>query len=336
MPNPRKLLYPFSLLYGGITGIRNYLYDHGILNSEEYEFPVITIGNLNVGGTGKSPMTEYLLKLLHEEYKVATLSRGYKRTSKGFQFVEIEDEASKSGDEPLQFKNKFPDVLVAVDANRKEGIARLKKENPEVIILDDAFQHRKVKGGFQILLTAYGDLYRKDLILPAGNLREPVSGARRADVTVVTKCPPDLSEEEMAKIRNILKPAAHQEIYFSYIRYSEEIISENKRMKLDEIDPSFTLVTGIARPEPLLKFLKSKNLFPEHLQFPDHHNFSEKEIKNLKNKEMILTTEKDYMRLKKKLKNGQLFYLPIESSFLQKGESFDRKIVDFIQKKMRR
>lgn len=333
MPNPRKLLYPFSLLYSGITGIRNYLYDQGILDSEEYDFPVITIGNLNVGGTGKSPMTEYLLKLLHEKYKVATLSRGYKRSSQGFQIVEVGDDASKAGDEPLQFKNKFPDVLVAVDANRREGIALLKKKKPDVIILDDAFQHRKVKAGFQILLTAYGDLYRKDLVLPAGNLRESISGARRADVIVVTKCPQDLSEEEMSRIRKILKPAVHQEVYFSYIKYSEEIISANRSIKLQELDSSFTLVTGIANPKPLLDFLKSKKLSPDHLRFPDHHNFSEKEIRNLKNKELILTTEKDFMRLKNKLKAGQLFYLPIESSFVKSGKNFDQKIVDFIQKK---
>ncbi|AVR44046.1 tetraacyldisaccharide 4'-kinase [Christiangramia fulva] len=333
MFNPRKLLYPFSLLYGGVTAVRNYLYDHSFLKSQEYSLPLITIGNLSVGGTGKSPMTEYLLNLLHKNYKLATLSRGYKRSSKGFQLVEVNDEVSKSGDEPLQFKNKFPDMLVAVDANRRKGIEKLLKFHPDVIILDDAFQHRKVKGGFQILLTAYGDLYKKDLVLPAGNLREPKTGASRADMIVVTKCPQNLSEEEMLEITDLLKPEVHQKIYFSYINYSEEIISEKEKMKLAEIDSSFTLVTGISNPKPLLDHLHSKNIHLKHLKFPDHHNFSEKEIEILNTKRSILTTEKDYMRLRKRLDTDKLFYLPIEISFLKEGNNFDRRILDFIQKK---
>ncbi len=333
MPNPRKLLFPFSLLYGGVTVVRNYLYDKEFLISQEYELPVISIGNLNMGGTGKSPMTEYLLKLLHEKYKVATLSRGYKRSSKGFQLIEADDEVSKSGDEPLQFKNKFPDVLVAVDANRREGISRLKEFNPEVIILDDAYQHRKVKAGFQILLTSYGDLYPEDLLLPAGNLRETVSGASRADVIVVTKCKPELSEEEMRQIIHTLKPTPYQEVFFSYIRYSNEVISEERTIRLEELTSSFTLVTGIANPKPLLDYLQKKNLHPKHLRFPDHHNFSEKEIDRLNEESLIVTTEKDYMRLKKSLRKSNLFYLPIETSFLKKGEAFDSKVLAFVQKK---
>lgn len=333
MPNFRKLLYPFSLLYGGITSVRNYLYDKDFLKSATYDLPVITIGNLNVGGTGKSPMTEYLLKLLRVNYKVATLSRGYKRESKGFQMVETHDAAWKAGDEPLQFKNKFPDVLVAVDANRREGIEKLKEFKPEVILLDDAFQHRRVEGGFQILLTAYGDLYANDLILPAGNLRESVAGAKRANVIVVTKCPSDLSEEKMSSITTVLRPTQRQEVFFSRIAYSEEIISEGQKIKPEELDSSFTLVTGIANPKPLLEHLASKNLFPKHLQFPDHHHFSEKEIERLNEESYILTTEKDYMRLKDRLKSPNLFYMPIETSFLVQSEKFDRKILDYVQKK---
>lgn len=333
MPNPRKLLYPFSLLYGGITSLRNYFYDKDLLKSTTYELPVITVGNLNVGGTGKSPMTEYLLKLLHDKYKLATLSRGYKRSSKGFQIVDSNDPASKAGDEPLQFKNKFPEVLVAVDANRREGIENLTEFAPEVIILDDAFQHRKVKGGFQILLTAYGNLYPEDLMLPAGNLRESVSGAKRADMIVVTKCPQDLSEEEMIQIRGILNPADHQKVFFSYISYSEEIISAFNAIKLEQLDSSFTLVTGIANPKLLLDYLRSKGLDFKHLKFPDHHHFSEKEIESLNEEEFILTTEKDYMRLKDRLNIANLYYLPIETSFLKERGKFDEQILDFVQKK---
>jgi tetraacyldisaccharide 4'-kinase len=335
MPNPRKLLFPFSVLYHGVTEVRNRLYDAGILNSQTYHLPVIAVGNLNMGGTGKSPMIEYLLKFLGENLKVATLSRGYKRKSKGFHLVELSDSVAQAGDEPLQFKNKYPETFVAVNANRREGITELYQFSPDVILLDDAFQHRKVKAGLYILLTSYGDLYTDDLILPAGNLRESSTGARRADIIVVTKCPEDLKEAEMEEIRKKLKPSVKQEVYFTSIKYSEKIYSRSKALNLkDQKSANFELVTGIANPMPLVNYLKKKNISLTHHKFPDHHNFSEKEIRELQAMPGILTTEKDYMRLKDEFSADKLYYLPIEVEFLNgTSDKFRNKLLNFIHKK---
>ncbi|MDX1762091.1 MAG: tetraacyldisaccharide 4'-kinase [Christiangramia sp.] len=334
MPNPRKLLFPFSVVYHTVTGLRNKLYDLDILKSTSYDIPVIAVGNLNMGGTGKSPMIEYLLGNLRKNNKVATLSRGYKRESKGFQFVESSDPATKSGDEPLQFKNKFPEVLVAVDANRREGISEILQFSPDVILLDDAFQHRKVKAGIYILLTAYGDLYIDDFLLPAGNLRESSSGAERAEIIIVTKCPADLNETEMEEIRKRLKPNANQQVFFTSIKYSEKVLSEKEAMPLSQVNSDFVLVTGIANPAPLIQHLKRKGIDLKHYKFPDHHSFSDNEINLLNKEKKILTTEKDFMRLKDKLPAEKIYYLPIEVHFLNNGEKrFQQKIEDFLNKK---
>ena len=335
MPNPRKLLFPFSVIYHAVTGLRNELYNRGIFHSQTYDLPVIGVGNLNTGGTGKSPMIEYLLRILHKNYKVAALSRGYKRDSKGFQQVEVDGDARRVGDEPLQFKNKFPDVNVAVDANRREGIERLLRFSPDVILLDDAFQHRKVQAGLYILLTAYSDLYIDDHILPAGNLRESAAGARRADIIIVTKCPPGLSSEEMQKIREKLEPVKAQEVFFTTISYSEKIYSKDDEKLLDEVSADdYCLLTGIANPKPLLNYLMDKGIQLQHLKFPDHHNFSEKEIRELEEQpKKILATEKDFMRLKDRMEVKPIYYLPIEIKFLGKEAEFKKKILDFINKK---
>lgn len=334
MKKPRKLLYPLSLIYQGITDIRNFLYDKRILESKSYDLPLIVVGNLNTGGTGKSPMVEYLLSFLTIEYKVATLSRGYKRKSKGFHMVEITDNVSDTGDEPLQFKHKFPEAIVAVDANRREGITKLRKKNPDVILLDDAYQHRKVKAGMNILLTAYDDIYRADPVLPAGNLRESRKGAQRADLVVVTKCPEIISAEEMKSISEELKLHKNQQLYFSKIGYSEKIYGKNGSVVLDKInEKEFVLVTGIANPKPLIKYLKSKNIQLEHLKFPDHHSFSTSEIQGLDKYSKILTTEKDYMRLKDTILSEKLFYLPIQTVILDKENALKSTVQDFINRK---
>ncbi|MBT8296260.1 MAG: tetraacyldisaccharide 4'-kinase [Gramella sp.] len=335
MPNPRKLLFPFSLIYHGVTEVRNKLYDQNILKSRSYDLPVIAVGNLNMGGTGKSPMIEYLLKILGENHKIATLSRGYKRESKGFQLIQNTDAVSVSGDEPLQFKNKYPETIVAVNANRQKGISELRKLSPDIILLDDAFQHRKVRAGFYILLTAYGDLYVDDLILPAGNLRESSGGAGRADVIVVTKCPTNLKSSEMDIIKDKLNPRSHQAVYFSTIKYSDKIFSASNEKNIKDInDEDWVLVTGIANPGPLLDFLKSQNMKLRHSKFPDHHNFSDRELKELFREPAILTTEKDYMRLRDKIPPEKLYYLPIEVDFLDSGDiEFEKKIESFINKK---
>ena len=330
----RKILFPFAILYGFITSIRNFLYDKGILKSYSFEIPIIAVGNLSVGGTGKTPQIEYLIRLLSPQYKVATLSRGYKRKSEGFILANSSSNAEILGDEPFQFYQKFSNIQVAVDADKKNGIEQLlsQPEKPEVILLDDAFQHRKVKAGFYILLTSYGDLYSDDFMLPTGNLRETRGGARRADVIIVTKCPKTLSLEEQNIIKAKLKLISTQELYFSFIDYDEFIYSETGTMKVDEVkNVDKLLLAGIAKPNPFFAYLQGKN--DEKLVYSDHHHFTEKDIKEIENKaqnKLIISTEKDFVRLKGNISNDQLFYLPIRSSFLFASENFDKTITNYV------
>jgi tetraacyldisaccharide 4'-kinase len=328
----RKLLFPFSLIYGGLVFLRNKFYDWNWKKSEKFDFPVIVVGNLSTGGTGKSPMVEYLLKFLKQDYSVASLSRGYKRKTKGFHELKGNETADLTGDEPLQFKTKFPDVAVAVGENRREGIQKLRQTDPkpEIIVLDDAFQHRKVSAGFSILLTTFVDLYCDDLILPAGNLRENRSGAKRADFIVVTKCPKNLGEGEKNKIRKRLSLKPHQELFFSHIEYANEVCFADAKRNLTDLK-DFTLVTGIANPKPLKTHLKNLSLNFKHLKFPDHHSFTPKEIQKLAREKLILTTEKDFMRLKNEASlKGKLGYLPIEIE-LDRGSEFQKTITSFIE-----
>ncbi|MBE7640421.1 tetraacyldisaccharide 4'-kinase [Salegentibacter sp. BLCTC] len=328
----RKMLIPFALLYGFITWSRNLLYNAKILDSRSYDFPVICVGNLNAGGTGKSPMIEFLLKFLLPNYKVATLSRGYRRSTSGYKLLSGEEPATEVGDEPLQFKRKFNKAMIAVDANRQNGISNLRKQNAEIILLDDAFQHRKVKAGLNILLTAYSDLYVDDVMLPTGNLREPTVGAERAKIIVVTKCPRKLTHREMDTIRTKLRLHNYQQLYFSFIDYSEEINSEEASIELDDLkDKCFTLVTGIANPKPLVNYLKTKGFNFKHRVFKDHHNFTDKEITELTKEALILTTEKDYVRLYTYFKPRQLYYLPVKTAFLNNEAEFKTEIIKFVK-----
>ena len=334
----RKILFPFAILYGFITSIRNFLFDNGILRSYSFDVPIIAVGNLSVGGTGKTPQIEYLIRLLSPNYKIATLSRGYKRQSEGFVLADASSNAAILGDEPFQFYTKFNTIQVAVDADRKNGIEQLLSQTnkPEVVLLDDAFQHRKVKAGFYILLTSYGDLYCDDFMLPTGNLRESRNGAKRANIIVVTKCPANLSLEEQNKIKKFLlrrnDKGKNQELYFSYIDYDDSIYSEDEILKLDEIkNDDKLLLAGIAKPEPFFGYLQSKN--EECLTYADHHHFTENDITNIKNKskdKIIITTEKDFVRLKDSIPKEKLFYLPIRSSFLSSSEDFDKTITNYV------
>jgi tetraacyldisaccharide 4'-kinase len=311
--------------------VRNFFYTVGIFTSKSYPIPIICVGNLNTGGTGKSPMIELLIRILKEKYQLATLSRGYKRTTSGFLEVDSQHTTAEVGDEPLQFKTNYPEITVAVDANRQRGISELLKKHPKLnlILLDDAFQHRKVKPSLIILLTTYGDLYTKDFVLPTGNLREFQTGAKRAQIIVVTKCPPTLSVEEQKKIFSQLKLKTHQRLLFSSISYSEFVTDEIKKEKLVEFD-DFTLVTGIANPKPLVNHLKSLDKNFDHMKFPDHHEFSRSELEALQKQSKILTTQKDYMRLKSNLKSDQLFYIPIETQIINQPEKLEKYITDFL------
>jgi len=331
----RKLLFPFAILYGFITSVRNFLFDKGVLKSTSFDLPVIAVGNLSVGGTGKTPQIEYLIRLLSDKYKVATLSRGYKRKSEGFVLADENSNAEILGDEPFQFYQKFPNVMVAVDANRTNGIQELLSQNekPEIILLDDAYQHRKVKAGFYILLTSYGDLYADDFMLPTGNLRESRSGAERASIVVVTKCPKILTEEEQAKIRLKLKLKSSQQVFFTFIDYDMVIYGKNEKIAVGEIkSESKLLLAGIARPKPFFDYLKNEN--DECLTFPDHHHFSDNDLDVIRNKangRKIITTEKDYVRLKDSELVDQLYYLPIKSSFINHQQDFDTTILEYIE-----
>ncbi|MEH6537895.1 MAG: tetraacyldisaccharide 4'-kinase [Psychroserpens sp.] len=329
----RYILFPIVPIYYLVTWLRNKFYDLGWEPSKSYDIPVVCVGNLSTGGTGKTPTIEYLIRLLENQYRVATLSRGYKRETSGFIIANEHATARTIGDEPFQFYKKFKKAIVAVDADRQNGISELIKLNQsDVILLDDAFQHRKVKASFDILLTAYGNLYTDDIVLPTGNLREPRAGAKRADIIIVTKCPRNLSSSEKDQIRKKLKPLTYQSVYFSAISYSDKVLSESSSRPVKQfVEKKVTLVTGIANPNPLVAYLKSESIDFEHLKFNDHHVFSTSEIETLKQKEVILTTEKDYMRLQDSFKfnPSQLWYLPISFEIDVKGD-FDNQILTLI------
>ena len=253
-------MFPFAVLYGIVTFLRNLFYDLGWLRSHSFEIPIIAVGNLSVGGTGKSPQIEYLIRLLlHEKFKIATLSRGYKRNTKGFILADSEQNAQTLGDEPFQFFRKFPEISVAVHAKRVEGIQNLISiVDPQVILLDDAFQHRKVKAGFYILLTSYDDLFSDDYLLPTGNLREFSNGKKRANLVVVTKCPSDLSEQQMDKIQNKLSLASHQPLFFSKIQFDSFVYDGQNKFPLAYFNNcSKILLAGIAKPASFFGYLQN-------------------------------------------------------------------------------
>ncbi|WP_333600589.1 tetraacyldisaccharide 4'-kinase [Flavobacterium sp.] len=328
----RKLLFPFAILYGFVTSLRNYLYDKGILKSYSFTIPVIAVGNLSVGGTGKTPQIEYLIRLLSPKYQVATLSRGYKRKSEGFILAAANANAEILGDEPFQYFQKFPQIQVAVDANRRNGITQLlnQKVKPEIILLDDAYQHRKVKAGFYILLTAYDDLFCDDYLLPTGNLRESRNGAQRANMIIVTKCPPNITELAQENVKQ--KIGLTMPIFFSCIDYDDTMYSQNGSLDVQSVknEPKIVLA-GIAKPKPFFEYLQAEN--DEIMTFPDHHHFSESEILNIKNKandKIIVTTEKDFVRLEAEILKAQLYYLPIKSKFVKHSETFDQIILNYV------
>jgi tetraacyldisaccharide 4'-kinase len=331
----RYLLFPFAILYGLITSIRNLFFNTGVFTSTSFEIPTIVVGNLSVGGTGKTPQIEYLIRLLKTKNNVAVLSRGYKRKTTGFVLVNNTHSAEDVGDEPLQFFKKYEDISVAVDANRVAGIQQLQKvTNTDLILLDDAYQHRKVKARFYVLLTKFDELYTNDFIVPMGNLREARIGAKRAHAIVVTKCPKELSKNAQDRIVKKIKPAIHQTVFFSTISYADHLKGALS-IATDALNEyTVLLVTGIAKPAPMLDFLKEKKVVYKHLKFPDHHAFSTADVSKIHaefnkistSKKLILTTEKDYVRLSDKIIS--LSYLEIETQFLDKEHEFNHLILE--------
>ena len=328
----RKIFFPIVPIYYVVTSLRNKLFDLNVFKSKSYNLPVICVGNLSVGGTGKTPMIEYLIRLLKDDNTLATLSRGYKRSTSGFKLANGKTKVDEIGDEPYQFHQKFQDILVAVDENRQHGIDELLKldNSPEVILLDDAFQHRKVKAGFNILLTTYSNLYADDIMLPTGDLREPRKGAERADIVVVTKCPTCISDIEKNSIRNKLNLNDNQSLFFSSIAYEDSVFNDNETHTVSELkDKDFTLVTGIANSKPLVDYLKSESLNFEHLNYKDHYNFTGKDLEFLNQKQLIITTEKDFVRLNNQLTKAKLFYLPIKVE-IDNANEFNKLVMEFV------
>ncbi|MEC4115192.1 tetraacyldisaccharide 4'-kinase [Myroides pelagicus] len=334
MQTLRKLLFPFTILYTFITSIRNGLYFIGILKRTSFTTPTIVVGNLSVGGTGKTPMVEYLIRLLKDQYTLTTLSRGYKRKSKGFILANAQSNMEDLGDEPYQYHYKFDNIGVAVDSNRVNGIHTIlsEKKETEVVLLDDAFQHLAVKAGFYILLTTYDEPYYKDFVLPTGNLRESRSGAKRANIIIITKCPKSLTKENQQDIREKLNLKTGQLSFFTYIEFSKLVYSKCDEIQVDLLNhEEYILVAGIAKPQSFFDHLNGH--LTRCLTFPDHHNFTTSDIENiltLAEKKKIITTEKDYVRLKDLIPSDKLYYLPIQTSFINDNELFDKTILNYV------
>lgn len=341
----RVLLLPFALLYGLIIIIRNFLYDKKYLRSSEFNFPLICVGNLSVGGTGKSPMVEYLIQLLRPHFKIATVSRGYKRKTKGYVLAKDSSTALDIGDEPMQFHINFPDIAVAVGEERIVAIPQLLHDKPDTqaIILDDAFQHREVRAGFNIVLTQYGDLFTNDFFLPTGDLRDQRSSYKRADIIIVTKCPVDMGDTEKTELINEIEPLSHQKIFFTAIEYGVPYHISNHSFRKITNEDEVLLVCGIANPKPLKDYIFDNAATYYQMDYSDHHIFRIDDLKDIRkkyesitaDKKMIITTEKDAVRLIKfteELHNIPLYVLPIRHRFLfNAGDEFDAIVVNFIR-----
>ena len=346
-------LKPLSWLYGCIIGFRNFLFDVGVLKSRAFDIPVISVGNITVGGTGKTPHVEYLIRILKDRFNVAVLSRGYKRRTKGYIVADANTIMTDIGDEPFQMKQKFPKVTVAVDAKRVHGIETLMDSDKkiDVILLDDAFQHRYVKPGINILLVDYHRLIIYDKLLPAGRLREPLSGKNRADIVIITKCPDALRPMEFRVVTKAMDLFPYQDLFFTKLAYDDlKHLYNGSTRELNSIgcDEHVLLLTGIASPRQLREDLKPyvKNLTP--LRFPDHHEFNDDDVQlinetfaNMPSPKIVITTEKDAVRindtkgLSKEIKDN-IYSLPVKIKFLlEQEEVFNEKIISYVRKNSR-
>jgi tetraacyldisaccharide 4'-kinase len=340
----RLFLFPLAIIYGAVIKTRNLLYNKNIIKSVEFNLPIICVGNISVGGTGKSPMVDYLVKLLKQQYEIATLSRGYKRRTSGYLLANEKSTDIEIGDEPMQFHLGHPEIAVAVGEKRIEAIPQLLYDRPQtkLIILDDAFQHREIYAGLNIVLTDHANLYTRDFFLPTGDLRDERANMKRAQVIVVTKCPLSLTEHERFKLIKELSPEPDQQIFFTGIHYgkpyhlvSGEKIELNKEMEV-------MLICGIANPLPLTQYIHEHTKTYDAMFFSDHHLFSIDDLTAIKNRfdflseknKIILTTEKDAVRLikfKELLKDTPIYVIPISLEFLfdQRNE-FDQAVLEYV------
>ncbi len=351
------LLFPFALVYGLVIRIRNYLFDSGIIKATFFNMPVITVGNITVGGTGKTPHVEYLVRMLKKEYNIAVLSRGYKRKTRSFNIVETASDVNTTGDEPLQIKLKHNDITVAVDRNRVNGLREILSHEPgtDIIILDDAYQHRYIEPGLSILLIDYNRLIINDYLLPAGRLREHRSSVKRADIVLITKSPPGLSAIDMRLIYKKIPLRPVQHLFFTGLSYDEPAyIFKGKKQapdmkQISEELNNVLLITGIAEPAPLIRYLSEYKLNITHLKYPDHHLYKNSDYKNITDsyrslpagKRCIITTEKDAIRLREGIRkqdfpDERFFYLRINIEFLNNdADEFNKFILNYVRKNKR-
>jgi tetraacyldisaccharide 4'-kinase len=346
------LLYPLSLIYGFFMLVRNLLFEWGILHSQSYGISVISVGNLSSGGTGKTPHIEYIIRLLKGKFLVATLSRGYGRASSGFILGSKRSNVKYIGDEPMQFIKKFENIKVAVDEKRTRGIESLLEKFPalDIILLDDAFQHRWIKPGFSVLLSDYHHLYIQDYVIPAGRLREFAMGAKRADCIIVTKTPKVFSPITRRRIIADLKPKPHQRVYFSYIKYGAPVpLHDQAPADLQQKYSFILLFTGIANNDLLKEQLRRMCNDLTTIEFKDHHQYKEQDLRNIMSKyddlptqkKILITTEKDVMRLRVPdlnaiLKTMPIYYIPIEVDFHgDDKQSFDKSILEYAEENKR-
>ena len=326
----RILLFPFSLIYALITIIRNKLFDWRLLPIYQIQIPSIGLGNLSLGGTGKSVAIDFLITNFKKEFEVAVLSRGYGRKTKGVIISNQTSSSASIGDEPFQFFSKHNEIKIVVAEKRLRGFKKLIEINPqlELLLLDDVMQHRYISPSVLILTTTYERPYFSDKVLPVGNLREVKSGAKRADIILVTKCPDQLPENEIKSITNKISLNSGQKLFFTKVKYSSTIRNDSMKIKVEKLKEPFVLVTGISDPSHLVKYLKKKGLNFIHLEFPNHHYFTKNDINGINKKRkysIVITTEKDFTRLASLIDNKSLFYIPIEMEFLSKEMEIEFK-----------
>lgn len=344
------LFFPFAVIYGIITSFRNLLYDWKFLKSKSFDVHTICVGNLAVGGTGKTPHVEYLINLLQNDFKIAILSRGYKRKTSGFIHADETSTAFDIGDEPLQYKTKNPQLDVCVDANRVNGVKKILEfpEPPKIIILDDAFQHRALNCELKIVISEYTNLYINDCMMPSGYLRESKKGINRADIIIISKTPDKTTAIEIRTLIRDLKPLAHQQLFFTWLKYGELRGFQNPKDTIDSLNDLFryriVLFTGIGNPTPMVTYLKEYSSDVKHIQYPDHHSFTIQDIADIRaeldaiegGNKIVITTEKDAMRLMgndlQDIANTlPLYILPIEVDFKDKTQEFNETIINYVR-----
>ena len=319
-----SVLFPFSLLYGTIIALRNILFDKGILNTQTPKIPNVGVGNLSVGGTGKSVVIDYIISIFKEQYSLVLISRGYKRKTKGVIVANSNSTAYEIGDEPYQFLSKH-NVGIIVSEKRERALKVISefKKLPDIILFDDIMQHRFITPQCLIVTTTYSEPFFRDNLLPAGRLRESPKQIKRAQIILINKCPDNISIKDQTLFIDKIKPLACNRVYFTTIAYENSVKNKLKSINLNSIKNSFLLITGIANPKYLVDYLNKKGLDFLHLKYPNHHNFKENEIKEIRRQQKgrkIITTEKDFGRLENYFTSNELFFIPIKLKFIGEGK----------------